>query len=173
TQESDDNLCEYYFCGHGYSNHILQTITAEDRTQTTNPILTTETINTYLNQKPYFLNMISCMTAMNLKNNLVSEAMMGRCIGAFAATSEISNQNVDCGAPLTRMQSGGTYFSHYYYYLYARNAGYSRSEAFLYGQQAVVRALSENIDVLESWQYQPSCNNLLCWQNLGLIDPVG
>ena len=173
TQESDDNLCEYYFCGHGYSNHILQTITAEDRTQTTNPILTTETINTYLNQKPYFLNMISCMTAMNLKNNLVSEAMMGRCIGAFAATSEISNQNVDCGAPLSRMQSGGTYFSHYYYYLYARNAGYLRSEAFLYGQQAVVRALSENIDVLESWQYQPSCNNLLCWQNLGLIDPVG
>ncbi len=173
TQESDDNLCEYYFCGHGYSNHILQTITAEDRTQTTNPILTTETINTYLNQKPYFLNMISCMTAMNLKNNIVSEAMMGRCIGAFAATSEISNQNVDCGAPLTRMQNGGTYFSHYYYYLYARNAGYSRSEAFLYGQQAVVRALSENIDVLESWQYQPSCNNLLCWQNLGLIDPVG
>ncbi len=172
TQESVENLCEYYFCGHGYSNHILQTITAEDRTQTANPILTTETINTYLNQKPYFLNLISCMTAMNLKDNIVSEAFGGRCIGAFAATSELSNQNVDCGAPMTRLQNGFTYFSHYYYYLNARNAGYSRSEAFLYGQQAVVRALSDGIDKLETWQYQPSCNNLLCWQNLGLIDPV-
>lgn len=170
TAESKARICEYYIYGHASEGTMMQTVFSGEGSYYCKNIITSGDINTYLAEKPYFLNAGGCNTAKNMRGNIIQIAMHGKCIGAFASTSLISNVDIDCMAEQTDMENGYTYHSIFYHYLKAVSLGESRANAYLLGQQAVAKALKENIGVTEDYRIQPSMHNLLSFQNFGIIE---
>lgn len=170
TTESKDRVCEYYISGHAGEISMLQTVYTTESDYEVRKIISFSDINTYLNEKPYFINTVGCDTAKNMRDNIIQNAMRGKCIGAFAATSTISNLEIDCMSSRDRMENGFTYHSLFYNYMAARANGMGRAEAFLAGQQAVERSLEQNRATLEPYQYHYNYHNLIAMHNFGIID---
>ncbi len=170
TAESKERVCEYYIYGHAGEAAMLQTVYTSKSEYECRQIINYSNINTYLCEKPYFIFAGGCNTAKNMRENIIQIALHGKCIGAFASTSLISNVDIDCMADEEVMQSGYTYHSLIYGYLKAQANGKSRAEAFLAGQQAMADSLAENCAHLESYQYHNNYHNLLALHNFGIID---
>lgn len=170
TAESKERVCEYYISGHAGEIAFLQTVYTSESEYECKRIISFSDINTYLADKPYFINTVGCDTAKNMRDNIIQNAMRGKCVGAFASTTTISNLEIDCMASRDRMENGFTYHSLFYNYMEARSNGIGRAESFLNGQQKVAASLEQNRATLEPYQYHYNYHNLLALHNFGIID---
>ena len=128
-------------------------------------------ISSVLGSEPYYLDCWTCNNGWGMADNLITMALTGECVGAFAATSIISNNGVNCQASLSQMQQSNFYYF-YYTYLKELNAGKSRSQAFYAAQAAYAAALladSAN-GIRGDGNYQFNLCNLLAYENFGVLE---
>lgn len=167
------NVCEIFHESHANKDVLSQTIfTGRGKYDYyCTDVLTTNTINRKLNGMPYFLNTGGCQPAKGMSGNIITKALSGRCVGAIAATTLLHGVDIDC------MLSGEEYLQDYnrysllYGYLKAKSEGATRAEAFCAGQKQVAQAFIQHADTTDVLSYQSNLNNLLAFQNFGLIDP--
>ena len=173
-EENEAAVCEFFINGHGNRSELLCTVYdgAAAETQT---LVSWNNINSALDDNPYFLNLWSCRAAEGLDYNLVRTAMGGKCLGAFAATASFANNGVDCTASPDEMHQSGNFFAFYHTYLSAKSRGMNRSSSFFAAQERYAADLlacsARPIDY--SANYQFAYGNLLCYQNLGILEPEG
>lgn len=174
SEENAAGVREFFFSGHGDLLTLYRTVFTENGGQTATGFLHYENIGETLNGAPYFLNLHTCSAAEGMGENLVREALRGGCLGAFAATSIISNNAIDSQAPLSDITSSPNFFGFHYAYLAARAQGASRSNAFFRAQSAFAAALAdcakEAIDYTANYQF--GYHNLLAYMNFGILDPT-
>lgn len=167
------NVCEIFHESHANKDVLSQTIfTGRGKYDYyCTDVLTTNTINRKLNGMPYFLNTGGCQPAKGMSGNIITKALSGRCVGAIAATTLLHGVDIDC------MLSGEEYIQDYnrysllYGYLKAKSEGATRAEAFCAGQKQVAQAFIQHAGTTDVLSYQSNLNNLLAFQNFGLIDP--
>lgn len=170
---TESKLCEIYHSSHGAEDSLFQTIfdgRGKDEYHC-EAILTTYTVNRVLNGMPYFLNTCGCETAKSMTGNVITTALQGRCVGAIASTTFVSNVDVDCLLPEEDYDGGYTRYTLLYEYLHGKKMGLTRAEAFYAGQVQAAFSLVENMDVLHTHSVQSNLNNLLGFHNFGLVDP--
>lgn len=166
-------VCEIFHESHAGKDVLSQTIfTGRGKEEYyCTDVLTTQTINRKLNGLPYFLNTGGCQPAKDMTNNIITKALSGRCVGAFAATTLMHGIEIDCMLTGEEYVQGYNRYSLLYGYLKAKSEGATRAEAFCAGQQQMALAFIQNADTTDMQSYQSNLNNLLAFQNLGLIDP--
>lgn len=171
-EENGNAVCEFFINGHGNRAELLRTVW-DGAAATTETLVSWNNIATTLDENPYFLNLWSCRAAEGLDYNLVRCAMRGKCLGAFATTATVANNGVDCTAGAEEMHESGNFFAFYHAYLTAKSKGMSRSHAFFAAQVCyeadLVACASREINY--SANYQFAYGNLLCYQNLGILEP--
>ena len=105
-----------------------------------------------------------------MKNNLITTALNGKCVGAFAATTIISNNGVNNKASVKQMKKSNFYYF-YYTYLKTLGEGKSRSTSFYSAQKAYASALlaesKKKIDYGANYQF--NMYNLLAYHNFGVL----
>ena len=92
-------------------------------------------------------------------------------MGAIAATAVLHGIEIDCMLTGEEYEQEYNRYSLLYGYLKAKSEGATRAEAFCAGQRQVARALIQDADTTDVQSYQSNLNNLLAFQNFGLIDP--
>ena len=170
---TEQNVCEIFHESHAGKDTLTQTIfTGRGKEEYyCKDVLTTQTINRKLNGMPYFLNTGGCQPAEGMTGNIITKALSGRCVGAIAATTVLHGVDIDC------MLTGDEYVQDYnrysllYGYLKAKSEGATRAEAFCAGQKQVAQAFIQHAGTTDVLGYQSNLNNLLAFQNFGLIDP--
>lgn len=173
-EENEAAVCEFFINGHGNRSELLRTVW-DGAAAATETLISWNNIGSTLDDNPYFLNLWSCRAAEGLDYNLVRCAMNGKCLGAFATTATISNNGVDCTASAEEMHESGNFFAFYHAYLTAKSEGMSRSRAFFAAQvnyEADLAACALR-EINYSANYQFAYGNLLCYQNLGILEPEG
>lgn len=170
--ENKATVCEFYLTGHGNRSEVLRTVW-EGGKRTTTTLLNWGNVSSVLGAKPYFMNLWSCGAARGMDFNFTRTALTKGCLGAFAATANFSNNGVDCAESAEKMSKSGNFFYFYYSYLQAKKNGATRSAAFLAAQQNMNAALGalagEPVDFARN--YQLAYGNLLCYANLGILEP--
>ncbi len=167
------SICEIFHDGHAGENVLSQTIfyePAKDKYHC-KPILETKTINQILDGNKYLLNTYGCEPAKNMSSNIITAALRGRCVGAIASTTLISNVDVDCQLTQDDYDTGYTKYTFLYEYLLGRKNGITRSAAFYNGQHQVASSLLDIRESIHPHTLQTSLNNLLGMHNFGIIDP--
>lgn len=171
--ENAAGVREFFFTGHGSQRALLRTVWTSDGKSSTEELLTDRNITETLGKNPYFLYLTSCSTAEGLDFNMIRTALNNGCIGAFASTTLASNNGIECEASLEEMRDTGNYFYFHYCYLKGIYEGMSRSDAIFYAQKEMESVLSEcagkTFDY--SHNFQLGYNNLLCYANIGVIEP--
>jgi len=166
-------ICEIYHDSHAGPNVLLQTI-FDGRSINDyhcEEVLKTQTVNSVLDGLPYFLNTSGCEPAKEMTGNIITTALLGRCVGAFASTTLVGNVEIDCMLSDEEYVQGYTKFSLLYGYLHAKQAGKTRARAFHAGQRQVALSLKENAGEVAVSSFQSNLNNLLGFHNFGIIDP--
>lgn len=174
ASENEADVREFFFSGHGNSLSLYRTVFSEDGKENQTPFLTYYDLSSTLDDAPYFINIHACSTAERLSENLVREALRGKCLGAFAATSVISNNGIDSCASLASITSTPNFFGFHHAYLAAKSEGASRSHAFFSAQSAFAKTLSqcasEGLDYSASYEF--GYHNLLTYMNFGIFEPT-
>lgn len=167
------NVCEIFHESHANKDVLSQTIfTGRGKYDYyCTDVLTTNTINRKLNGMPYFLNTGGCQPAKDMSGNIITKALSGRCVGAIASTAVLHGIDIDCMLSGEEYVQGYCKYSLLYGYLKAKSEGATRAEAFCIGQQQMAQAFIQNADTTDVQSYQSNLNNLLAFQNFGLIDP--
>lgn len=169
---NSEGIREIIINTHGQWNNMDQTTfqnSNPDSEQRTS-FLNKDNINAYLSEYAYYLDMWSCSNAYDLKNNIIEETLLGKCVGAFAASSVISNNGVYNRASIEEMKNNNFYYF-YYIYFSALSAEYSRSDAFFMAQKAYGEVLSSNSKHLDyAANYQFNMYNLLAYHNFGVFE---
>ena len=170
---TEQNVCEIFHESHAGKDVLTQTIfTGRGKYEYyCTDVLTTQTINRKLNGMPYFLNTGGCEPAKGMTDNIITKALNGRCVGAIAATAVLHGIEIDCMLTGEEYEQEYNRYSLLYGYLKAKSEGATRAEAFCAGQRQVARALIQDADTTDVQSYQSNLNNLLAFQNFGLIDP--
>ena len=156
---------------HGNEYEILKTI-FEEGMRKDSTLVDKSSINKLLDAHPYYLDTWSCMLGYDMNDNLITEALKGKCVGAFAATTYMSNNGVEWDVPIDTMKQSN-FFYFYYSYLKAMNNGGNRSEAFFEAQRAYGEALIEDSEneLRGEGNYQFGLYNLLVYHNFGVLEP--
>lgn len=164
-------IVEFLINSHGQRNNIDRCY-FEGGEEYRESLINSTSINTVLNSNPYYLDCWTCNNAYGMSDNLVTTALAGKCIGAFAATTIISNNGVNCYASLADMQKSNFYYF-YYQYLKELNTGKSRSQSFFSAQKAYAEALLDdsNNGIRGEGNYQFNLYNLIAYENFGVIEP--
>ena len=167
------NVCEIFHESHANKDVLSQTIfTGRGKYDYyCTDVLTTNTINRKLNGMPYFLNTGGCQPAKGMSGNIITKALSGQCVGAIASTAVLHGIDIDCMLSGEEYVQGYCKYSLLYGYLKAKSEGATRAEAFCAGQQQMAQAFIQNADTTDVQSYQSNLNNLLAFQNFGLIDP--
>ncbi len=167
------NVCEIFHESHANKDVLSQTIfTGRGKYDYyCTDVLTTNTINRKLNGMPYFLYSGGCQPAKGMSGNIITKALSGRCVGAIAATTLLHGIDIDCMLSGEEYVQGHNRYSLLYGYLKAKSEGATRAEAFCAGQKQMALAFIQNADTTDVQSYQSNLNNLLAFQNFGLIDP--
>lgn len=166
-------VCEIFHESHAGKDVLSQTIftgRGSDEYYCTD-VLTTNTINRKLNGMPYFLYSGGCEPAKGMSGNIITKALSGRCVGAIASTAVLHGIDIDCMLTDEEYVQGYNKYSLLYGYLKAKSEGSTRAMAFCAGQRQMALAFIQNADTTEVQSYQSNLNNLLAFQNFGLIDP--
>lgn len=171
SEVNKQGVFEFFISGHGSQRGIIRTY-FEGNKENNDYFITFAHINSYFKSNPFFLNLHACNPAEGLDYNFVREALNNNCLGAFAATSYMANNGIDCRDSLEEMQSSGNFFYFYYQYLNALN-NTDRSHALLEAQQSFESILSERSkqEIDYSANYQCGYQNLLCYLNFGILEP--
>ena len=162
---------EFLINSHGQRNNIdcCYYEAGEEKRET---LINSDTINAVLAANPYYLDCWTCSNAYGMVDNLITTALKGKCVGAFAATGIISNNGVNCNATVEEMKKSNFYYF-YYQYLKELNDGGGRSQAFWSAQRAYAAALMEDSrnGIRGEGNYQFNLYNLIAYQNFGVIEP--
>ena len=161
---------EFLINSHGQDNNI-DCCYFEGGQEKRESLINSNTISSVLGSNPYYLDCWTCNNGWGMADNLITTALTGECVGAFAATAIISNNGVNCQASLSQMQQSNFYYF-YYTYLKELNAGKSRSQAFYAAQAAYAAALladSAN-GIRGDGNYQFNLCNLLAYENFGVLE---
>lgn len=171
--QTKQNVCEIFHESHANKDVLSQTIfTGRGKYDYyCTDVLTTNTINRKLNGMPYFLNTGGCQPAKDMSGNIITKALSGRCVGAIASTAVLHGIDIDCMLSGEEYVQGYCKYSLLYGYLKAKSEGATRAEAFCAGQRQMALAFIQNADTTDVQSYQSNLNNLLAFQNFGLIDP--
>lgn len=168
-KENKKGTVEFVINSHGQQNNIDQA-TFSNNKEKRKSFINSENINSTLSKNYYYLDLWTCNNGYDLHDNLVTTALKGKCIGAFAATTVLSNNGVDNAASLKQMKKSNFYYF-YYNYFKALGGGDSRSTSFYKAQKAYAKALlaesKKKID--DDANYQFNLCNLLCYANFGVI----
>ncbi len=168
-KENANGIYEFLINSHGQQNNIDQA-TFENGKEKRKSLINSDNINSTFSSKAYYLDTWTCNNGYNMNNNLITTALNGKCVGAFAATTIISNNGVDNKASVSNMKKSN-FYCFYYNYLKALSGGSSRSTAFYKAQKAYAEALltqsKKKIDYGASYQF--NLNNLLCYHNFGVL----
>ena len=167
-----EHLCEIFHDSHAGKTVLTQTIFdgTNKNEYHCEAVLEAKSINRVLSGKPYLLNTSGCEPAKDMTSNIITEALRGRCVGAIASTTLLSNVDVDCMLTAEEYDEGYTKFSLLYEYLLAKSRGSSRSKAFHAGQYQVATSLLQNAEFIHTHNLQANLNNLLGFHNFGMID---
>lgn len=171
TQENDRGTAEFLINGHGQRNNIDRCYFEED-TEHRESLVNTDSINDVLSRNAYYLDSWTCNNGYGMTDNLITAALSGKCVGAFAATTIISNNGVNCAASLEQMKNSNFYYF-YYTYLSTLQKGSSRSSSFFTAQRDYATALladSAN-GIRADGNYQFNLYNLLAYENFGVAEP--
>lgn len=174
TKVNGQGIYEFIINSHGQQNNIDQAIfeNTQEAKEIRISLINSNNINNVLSNNYYYLNVWTCSNAWDLKNNIIEQAMQGKCVGAFAASAVISNNGVNNRAGINEMKFNNFYYF-YYIYLKSLNENLSRSDAFFAAQQeyaAVLTANSNNINY--SANYQFNMYNLIDYHNIGVFEPL-
>lgn len=168
-KENKKGNLEFIINSHGQENNIDQAIFVNNEEQRKS-LINSENINSILSVNYYYLDLWTCLNGCDMSDNLVTTALNGKCIGAFAATTIISNNGVDNKVSVSKMKKSNFYYF-YYTYFKALSGGSSRSTAFYKAQKAYANALltesKKKIDYGANYQF--NLYNLLCYENFGVI----
>lgn len=169
--ENDRGVMELLINSHGQWNNIDQCIFHSGQEQRIS-FLNMDNINSTLDGNCYYLDCWTCLNGYGMANNLTTTALNGQCVGAFTATTIISNSGVDCRASLSQMKQSNFYYF-YYSYLQALHQGMRRSAAFCTAQQAYGEALlaDSKQGIRADGNYQFNLYNLLAYHNFGVLEP--
>ena len=168
---NQNDVVEFLINAHGQRNNI-DCCYYKDGQELRESLVNTSNINTVLQHHLYYLDCWTCSNGYGMDNNLVTTALKGNCVGAFAATTILSNNGANCNASLDQMKQSNFYYF-YYQYLKALNASSTRSQAFFAAQKAYAEALladSQN-GIRGEGNYQFNLYNLLAYENFGIIEP--
>lgn len=169
SKENKKAISEFLVNSHGQEKNIDQAIFVNGK-EVRKSFINTETINKKLNSNPYYLDTWTCNNGYNMKNNLITTALNGKCVGAFAATTIISNNGVNNKASVKQMKKSNFYYF-YYTYLKTLGEGKSRSTSFYSAQKAYASALlaesKKKIDYGANYQF--NMYNLLAYHNFGVL----
>ena len=172
--ENAAGVREFFFSGHGDISSLVRTVFTESGSQSGSPYLSFQNISSILDSAPYFMNIHACSAAEGMGENLIREAFRGKCLGAFATTSIISNNGIDSNAPLSDVTSSPNFFGFHYAYLAARFEGAARSDAFFRAQSAFASTLAAcaegELDYASSYEF--GYHNLLAYMNFGIFEPT-
>ena len=168
--ELDVEPIEFVINTHGQENNIDRTF-VEKSEEIRESMINSDNINDILNTNPYYLDLWTCNNATSMSNCLVTTALNGKCVGAFAATTVLSNNGVKNKASYEDMKKSNFYYF-YYNYLKSINEGCSRSQSFYIAQKEYASALLEDSKnpIRGEGNYQFNLNNLLCYGNFGLFE---
>lgn len=171
SMENGRTVAEILINSHGQWNNIDQCIYESEEEKRVS-LINTDTIQTVLSGNAYYLDCWTCLNGYGMEKNLTTAALKGRCVGAFSATSIISNNGVNCYASLDAMKQSNFYYF-YYNYLKALHEGQTRSQAFLSAQQAYGNALiADSVGSIRGeGNYQFNLCNLLAYHNFGVLEP--
>ena len=169
--ENANGIAEFLINSHGQRNNIDKCYYVNGE-EVRESLIHTDTIDTVLDDHPYYLDCWTCSNGYGMHNNLTTAALEGGCVGMFSATTTISNNGVDCNADLAEMAESNFYYF-YYHYLKALHTGADRSAAFFEGQRAYAQALlADSADgITPAANYQFNLCNLLAYHNFGLLEP--
>lgn len=171
SEENRRAVVEILINSHGQRDNIDQCVYVNGEEQRFS-LINTETINTVLADNAYYLDCWTCLNGYGMEKNLTTAALNGNCVGAFSATSIISNNGVNCNSDLEEMKKSNFYYF-YYSYFKALHEGQTRSRAFLCAQQAYAQALIADsaYDIRGEGNYQFNLCNLLAYHNFGVLEP--
>lgn len=172
AMENDNGMMELLINSHGQRDNIDQCIFENNREKRVS-LVNMDTINAVLDGNPYYLDCWTCLNGYGMTDNLITAALKGQCVGAFAATSVLSNNGVHWDAGLEEMAKSNFYYF-YYHYLKALHKGEMRSRAFFAAQQAYGKALMADSSntIRRDGNYQFNLCNLLTYHNFGVIEPA-
>ena len=170
ARENREGVREYLIASHGKRDRI-EACFFENKEEKRLPVLDMENISGVLGANPYYLDAWACLNAQGMGENLVSAAMNGQCMGAFAATAILSNNGVDWQAGLADMARSNFYYF-YYHYLKALHGGETRSRAFFAAQRAYALALMQDAarPLRAEGNVQFNLYNLLAYHNFGVME---
>ena len=172
SKENNAGPMELLINSHGQWNNIDQCV-FENGQEKRISFLNMDTIDGTLASNPYYLDCWTCLNGYGMVGNLTTAALNGQCVGAFTATTIISNNGVNCEDSLSDMTKSNFYYF-YYQYLKALHEGQTRSAAFCAAQQAYGESLikdSANGVRKGEGNYQFNLYNLLAYHNFGVIEP--
>lgn len=171
SAENKKNVMELLINAHGTWDAVYHTAFENGR-QIDTELLNEGNINTILGNKLYYLDTWSCSLGGDMRDNLTTEALNGKCVGVFSATVYMSNNGVKWNVPLDEMEKSN-FFYFYYCYLKALHEGCGRSEAFFKAQQSYGHALiADSVNGLRGeGNYQFGLYNLLAYHNFGVLEP--
>lgn len=172
SKENNAGPMELLINSHGQWNNIDQCV-FENGQEKRISFLNMDTIDGALDSNPYYLDCWTCLNGYGMAGNLTTAALNGQCVGAFTATTVISNNGVNCEDSLSDMAKSNFYYF-YYQYLKALHEGQTRSAAFCTAQQAYGESLikdSANGIRKGEGNYQFNLYNLLAYHNFGVIEP--
>jgi len=171
--ENEAGVAEFFLTGHGSRQDVIRTYFTDGNKENRDVYLSYDQLSSVWGTNPYFLNTHACILAQGLDFNFVRTALTSGCLGAFAATSPTANNGIDCQASPEDMRDSGNYFYFYYLYLKGLKDGLPRSKAFFEAQKGFESALDiySQKEINYSANYQFGYNNLLLYQNLGILEP--
>ncbi|MBQ5357070.1 MAG: hypothetical protein IIU57_02440, partial [Oscillospiraceae bacterium] len=168
--ENETGMAEFIISTHGQWDNVDRCfyIDGEEKRES---LMNMSNINHILDENYYYLDMWTCLNGYDMKNNITSKALNGKCVGMFSATAVISNNGVHWDASLSEMQRSNFYWF-YYNYLKALDEGESRSDSFFLAQEAYAKAVFEDAKnpMRYDANYQFNVGNLLAYHNFGLIE---
>lgn len=172
ARENEAGAAELVINGHGALSSGVDYCVFVDGEQERCAFLTSENVGTVLDGNSYYLDAWSCETGAGMADNFITAALTGRCMGAFAATAELSNNGIDCEAGLDDLPKGNPFYF-FYQYLSALREGYGRSAAFFSAQRAYGQVLlADSAGGLRvEGNYQFNLRNLLAYHNFGVLEP--
>lgn len=175
TLTNKQDSYEYMIYTHGQENNIDRTIFDGDNGKRIS-LINSETINTILSDNYYYFDSLTCTNGAQLRNNIIETALMGNCVGAFAASCDLSwgaekgtikyfgSKNAsdleDCG-----------FYYFIYEYLYNLSKGYSRSDSFFKAKQSsLIKMISLQDEKSYKMIFNLNTSNNIFYQNFGIFE---
>ena len=166
---NSEGIAEFLINSHGQKDNI-DICYYENNEEKRQSLMNSSNINSILSDNYYYLDAWTCNSGTDMKSNIVTSALNGKCMGYFGATHIISNNGVDCYASFDNLKYCNFYYF-YYKYLKSINNGYPRSYAFFLAQNSYAKVLLETSkDGMNAANGFNLCN-LLSYHNFGVLEP--